>query len=426
VVNRPSEFEPSEATFDNAPDLVCFCHLRWNFVYQRPQHLMSRCARERRVFFFEEPIFEDRTTPHLELTMTPSGVCVAVPHLPAGLTPAAEFENQSRLVDELFTRCAIRDCVLWYYTPMAVPFTRHLKPLAVAYDCMDELSAFRGAPPSLRETEEELLARADVVFTGGLSLYEAKRTRHPNVHAFSSSIDVEHFARARKAVAREPGDQASIPHPRFGFAGVIDERMDLDLVAGVADLRPDWHLVFLGPVVKIETAILPARPNIHYLGAKKYEELPLYMAGWDGALMPFARNEATRYISPTKTPEYLAAGKRVVSTSILDVVRSYGRQELVEIADTPEEFVNAIAKSLDANFNCEEWLYRVDRVLAQNSWGRTFERMMELLESASAARSALKVAGFNRRTPAVPVLSDSRPPKAEPVFASGEQEDALL
>src|SRR4051794_1186902 len=208
---------------------------------------------------------------------------------------------------------------------MALAFTYHLRPLGVVYDCMDELSAFAGAPASLRARERELLTRADVVFTGGQSLYEAKRGAHPNVHAFPSSVDVNHFAAARRR-HDDPPDQQAIPRPRIGFFGVVDERMDMALLSGVAERRPDWHLVLLGPVVKIDPAVLPERANVHHLGPKPYAELPQYIASWDVAMLPFARNEATRFISPTKTPEYLAAGRPVVSTSIRDVVRPYGEQ----------------------------------------------------------------------------------------------------
>ena len=256
------------------------------------------------------------------------------------------WRRNVRLLDDFIETEAIRDYVLWYYTPMALALTRHLSPLAVVYDCMDELSAFQGAPATLREHERELMQRASLVLTGGRSLYEAKRHQHHNIHALPSSVDVAHFARAR-SIAIDPRDQAGIPHPRLGFFGVIDERLDIALVDGVAAARPDWHLVMIGPVVKIDPASLPRRPNIHYLGSKPYGELPHYLAGWDVALLPFARNEATRFISPTKTPEYMAAGKPVVSTSIQDVVRPYGEQGLVRIADDVPAFVDACLRGDD-------------------------------------------------------------------------------
>jgi UDP-galactopyranose mutase len=268
---------------------------------------------------------------------------------------------------------------------MALAFTRHLKPRAVVYDCMDELTAFAGAPAAMREHEQELLSIADVVFTGGQTLYEYKRHCHSNVHAFPSSVDVAHFASARKS-QDDPDDQAGIPHPRLGFFGVIDERLDIDLLGAVAQLRPDWHLILIGPVAKIDPASLPLAANIHYLGAKKYEELPSYLAGWDVALLPFARNEATRFISPTKTPEYLAAGKPVVSTSIRDVVRPYGVKGLARIADTPDAFVAAIEAALAEDSS--ERLRDVDAFLTQMSWDGTWTRMYRLVTAALSTDAA--------------------------------------
>jgi UDP-galactopyranose mutase len=364
-----------------APDLVCLSHLRWDFVYQRPQHLLSRCAKARRVFIIEEPMFSADASRRLDVTKRESGVCVAVPHLPEGLSEQELIEAQKALVDELFAKENIRNYILWYYAPMAIAFTSHLQPLVVVYDCMDELAAFKGAPPALKEREAELFKRADLVFTGGQSLYESKRNQHPNVYAFPSSIEKEHFAQSR-TLAQEPADQVDIPHPRLGFFGVIDERMDIELVGGIASARPDWHLVIIGPVVKIDPEILPRPQNIHYLGGKSYQELPAYIAGWDVALLPFARNESTRFISPTKTPEYLAAGKPVVSTSIRDVVRPYGEEGLVAIADTVEDFVAAVEAAMNQKPDESGWLDRVDAFLAQNSWDATWAHMMQLVQGA--------------------------------------------
>jgi UDP-galactopyranose mutase len=368
-----------------AADLVCFSHLRWDFVYQRPQHLLSRCAQERRVFFVEEPIF-DHGSMRLEISERECGTWVVVPCLPEGLRSMIALDAVvGEMVNRLFKTQGIRDDILWYYTPMALGFTRHLKPLVTVYDCMDELAAFKDAAPVLREREAELFRRADLVFTGGQSLYEAKRTRHPNVYAFPSSIDHAHFAQARAVIA-EPADQVTIAHPRLGFCGVIDERLDVELLDGLAGARPDWQIVLLGPVVKIDPQTLPRRPNIHYLGGKAYSELPAYLSGWDVALLPFAHNESTRFISPTKTPEYLAAGKPVVSTSIRDVVRPYGELELVSIADTVDEFAQAVAAALAEQARRAAWLARVDKFLAQTSWDKTWGQMARLLDDAVRAR----------------------------------------
>jgi UDP-galactopyranose mutase len=367
----------------NGTDLICFSHLRWNFVFQRPQHLLTRCAHERRVFYFEEPIVDADGEPWLQ-TERVAGVTVVVPHVRPGRSESETTNVQRRLLDELMEREGIHEHILWFYTPIALGFTDHLTPEAVVYDCMDELSAFANAPAELKAREAELFQRADVVFTGGQSLYEAKRNAHANVHAFPSSVDVDHFAQARR-ITTDPDDQAPIARPRLGFFGVIDERMDIELLAGVASSRPDWHLVMLGPVVKIDPATLPRPANIHYLGPKPYGELPAYIAGWDVALMPFARNEATRFISPTKTPEYMAAGKPVVSTSIRDVVRPYGQQGLVRIADTVDAFVEACEAAMaeDATARMRE----ADAFLRQTSWDGTWARMRGLVEAALSATS---------------------------------------
>jgi glycosyltransferase involved in cell wall biosynthesis len=375
------------------PDLVCFSHLRWDFVYQRPQHLLSRAARTRRVFFVEEPVY-DNGSARLEVGRRDCGVYVAVPHLPEGLRSGVASEAvQADMVERLFRDYNIKDFVAWYYTPMALQFTRRLRPLATVYDCMDELSAFKGAPRFLRDREAELLGRADLVFTGGESLYEAKRDKHESVHCFPSSIDRAHFARAREE-GEEPADQVQIARPRLGFFGVIDERLDAELLDGLAAARPDWQIVMIGPVVKIDPAALPRRPNIHYLGGKSYAELPAYIRGWDAALLLFARNEATRFISPTKTPEYLAAGKPVVSTSIRDVVRPYGEEGLVRIADRVDDFVAAAEAALGGGADRAEWLARVDEFLAGNSWDQTWARMSRLIEEAVAAGRASRGAAL--------------------------------
>ena len=368
---------------------MCFSHLRWALVYQRPQHLLTRAAHGRRVFYLEEPTYGEGEwapvgdDPRLDLFPEWNGVVVGTPRLPDG-TPARRAEEMQRtLLDELFVEKEIDDYVLWLYTPMAVAFTQHLKPLATVYDCMDELSAFTGAPRELVERETELFRRADLVFTGGQSLYDAKRDRHRSVHLFPSSVDTRHFGAARGELG-DPSDQAEIPRPRLGFYGVIDERMDFGLLSGVARARPEWHVVVVGPAVpKFDPEDLPREPNIHYLGGKRYEELPAYLAGWDVALLPFARNEATRFISPTKTPEYLAAGKPVVSTSIRDVVRPYGENGLVRIADSVDDFVAAVEEALEDPD--AEWLARVDAHLARMSWDETWVRMEALVDAAVSA-----------------------------------------
>ncbi len=359
-------------------DFICFSHLRWGFVHQRPQHLMTRFATECRLFYVEEPVETDEAEPWLANYDATNGIKLLVPQIPKGFDAARTDAAQRAVLNRHFTALGINRPVLWYYNPMAPLFADRLGAAVVVYDCMDELSGFRGAPPELVDRERALLERADVVFTGGHSLYEAKRDRHSNVHPFPSSVDVAHFAAAR--TAEPPADQTALPGPRLGFYGVIDERLDLDLIGAVAALRPEWQFIILGPVVKIDPSALPQRPNLHYPGMRGYTDLPACLAAWDVALMPFALNEATRFISPTKTPEYLAAGRPVVSTPITDVVRTYGDTGLVHIARTPDEFVAACERALSVDRTAPEWLARVDRVLAGMSWDSTWGRMKGLIE----------------------------------------------
>lgn len=358
-------------------DLLCFSHLRWNFVYQRPQHLLSRFAKYYRVFVIEEPIIE-ATTAHNEIVFNEEAdLWVVTPHLPEGLSPEQQVQAQKELLDALLVQKNINDYISWYYAPLALLFSEHLSPQLIVYDCMDELSAFKFAPPALKQTEARLFEKADLVFTGGQHLYEAKKDLHHNIHPFPSSIDKIHFQKARTH-KENPEDQQAIPHPRFGFYGVVDERFDIDLLGKIAELKPDWHFVIIGPVVKIDPSTLPKNNNIHYLGGKQYKELPQYLAGWDVAIMPFALNESTKYISPTKTPEYLAGGKPVISTSIRDVVKPYGEHQLVYIADTAEEFIKA-GETILAEQQYETWLKKVDEFLADNSWDNTWKKMYDLI-----------------------------------------------
>ncbi len=374
---------------DRVDDLICFAHLRWNFVYQRPQHLLSRAARSWRVWYIEEPIWDDRKTPALSTDRITDQLTVVVPHLPQGTSAEEAVDLQRALVDQLLAEQRIQHYALWYYTPMALPFSNHLQPQLTVYDCMDELSAFLEAPRPLIEQERQLISRADVVFTGGYSLYEAKQKRHPQVYAFPSCIDYDHFVQARQTVRTgadqrldalaDPADQVAIAGPRIGYSGVIDERLNLSLIASVAARRPDWQFIFLGPVVKINPNDLPQGPNLHYLGMKSYKELPAYFSHWQVAMMPFAINEATRYISPTKTPEYLAAGLPVVSTPVRDVLRTYGGWERVVIADSASAFQAGISLALRNPQGLVSDRTQLDRFLREQSWDNTWQQMQRIL-----------------------------------------------
>lgn len=365
-------------------DLICLSHLRWGFVFQRPQHLMSRFARERRVFYFEEPVSENALPDgraHLQFeTCLKTGVVVCTPMLPNGLAPKEVIRAQRDLLNQLLDTRQLAEYVAWYYTPMAREFSRHLSPAVTVYDCMDELSAFAGAPPAMKPNERELFEHADFVFTGGARLYEAKRRLHPAVYLFPSSVDTAHFRGAREQ-HHEPADQAGIAQPRLGYAGVIDERMDPGLLRDIAALAPEWHFVMLGPIVKIDPAILPRAPNLHYLGIKAYSDLPAYLSGWRIGMLPFALNDSTLFISPTKTPEYLAAGLRVISTPIRDVVSPYGDLGLAEIVSDARDFIS-VAKRLLASPQDSGFEEQADLFLAGSSWDRTWAEMDALIEGA--------------------------------------------
>ena len=375
--------------------LICFSHLRWEFVFQRPQHLMGRFAKAADVVYWEEPVDFGEPEFFLHTRVCPkTGVTLVTPHLAAGTSADAAQSILAGAVSRFVAERPHSDLVRWYYTPMMLGISRQLQADCTVYDCMDELAAFKDAPPELIALESELLETADVVFTGGYSLFEAKKDRHANIHPFPSSVDAAHFNKARNGLA-EPADQAGLPRPRFGFYGVIDERLDLALLGEVAASRPDWTLVMLGPVVKIDEATLPRHANIHYLGGKSYDQLPAYLKGWDVALMPFAINEATRFISPTKTPEYLAGGKPVVSTPVRDVVRHYGNLDAVKIAADAPAFIAACEEALALSRD-DSWLAPVDVALAALSWDKTFDRMKALIDQqvggakASASKPAMR------------------------------------
>ena len=371
--------------------IVVFSHLRWSSVHQRPHHLLSRFAREAPVLFVEEPVLDEASVvPSWELTWPQPGVTVATPRTTVaapGYHPD-QIPTLTSLARHLLRALHVERPVAWLYTPLALPLATAIAPTLLVYDCMDELSAFLGAPPEMEAREAALLARADVVFTGGPSLYRAKQHRARVVRCFPSSVDAAHFRRA----GAEPADQRALPAgPKLGFYGVLDERLDRALLDAVARAHPDWQLVMVGPVVKIDPASLPRRPNVHYLGQRSYEELPGYLHGWDVCLLPFARNEATRFISPTKTLEYMAAGKPIVSTPIRDVVDLYG--DLVHCADGPEAFVAACRAALASPPAVRaERAARMHERLARTSWDATAAAMQREIREAHRRARRLRVA----------------------------------
>ena len=354
---------------------IIFSHLRWDFVYQRPQHLASRIAEISELYFIEEPIFDANGSIFYE-KVRKDNVTVVIPHLKPGLGHQFTIDGLNLLFTEFIDDFDLDNSAFWYYTPMALEFSTKYQPAITIYDCMDELSAFKFAPDNIQLLEKDLFKKADLVFTGGNSLYQAKKTCHENIYAFPSSIDKSHFSSARNSFSN-PADQVITTSPKLGFYGVIDERFDVELIDTIAKLKPDWQIILIGPIVKIDPHVLPSHPNIHYLGAKTYNELPSYMGLWDIALIPFLLNESTKFISPTKTPEYLAAGLPVISTPIIDVVDPYGVNNLVGIGADADDFIRIAEKILNSRDGEIERLIEVDNFLKLNSWDLTFGGMKD-------------------------------------------------
>ncbi|MBD9498990.1 UDP-galactopyranose mutase [Ensifer sp. ENS01] len=378
-----ADLKKKESSSNARAPVICFSHLRWDYVVQRPQHLMKRFARDRHVYFFEEFIPTDHHLAYLEIHPFAGTTVKSVrPRIPREWTEAQRNTGLAGLLDELLDLVGHPKPVLWFYTPMMFPFARHVDAAAIVYDCMDELANFRFAPANMVKLERELMHRADVVFTGGHSLYDAKRLLHDNIHPFPSSVDVGHFRSAR-TVPISPPDQADLAGPVLGFCGVIDERLDLELISVLAARRPSWSIVLIGPVAKIREEDLPRAPNIQYLGQKDYKVLPAYFSGWNVALMPFAMNEATRFISPTKTPEYLAAGLAVVTTPVVDVVRQYKDISGVFFASDASEFVEACEAAMNLKPRSGKWLKGVDEFLSTVSWDETHRKMDGLVQEAA-------------------------------------------
>lgn len=403
--------------------IVAFSHLRWDFVYQRPQHLLTRLARSSPVIYIEEPV-RDHQAPWLETIDAAPGVTVLRVHanVDAPGFHDAHLAVMQSLLGPVLARHA--GAIAWFYTPMALPLIADLDPSVIVYDCMDELTAFRAAPRQLAQRERALLQRADIVFTGGPSLYRAKRALHPSVHCFPSSVDSAHFAGALAPRAEAHPLHANIPSPRLGYFGVIDERFDGELVGAIADAEPAWQIVLVGPIVKVDPKSLPVRPNVHYLGIQPYEVLPALLAEWDVGLIPFAHNESTRFISPTKVLEYMAAEKPIVSTGIRDIVDPYAG--VVAIADHPSDFIEACQAALNETAERgEQRRSAMNTLVDATSWDRTATDMSRLLEERVAAKRVAGAAASAAQPVILPTETVGNPaPLAGREYAEGSN-DAL-
>ena len=362
-------------------DILCFSHLRWNGVLQRPQHVFGRLARAHRVCIIEEPEYADTTTPYFEVVSSGTeNVCVFRPRLRASAPFFVDdqIERIRTLTTALLARERIQQYVGWLYTPMALPVMEGLSPVARVFDCMDELSAFRFAPPELLARDRATMQWADVVFTGGRSLYESRRYLNSNVHCFPSSVDAVHFGSARAESTQEPSIQRSLPHPRLGYFGVIDERMDYEIIATLAQSHKEWQIVMVGPFAKVNPADVPQAPNLHYFGHHPYADLPGFLKGWDVALIPFAQSEATRSLSPTKVLEYMAADVPIVTTPLPDVLPY---RAALQLADTPTAFVAACERAVDASAaQRRAWVTEMRATVAATSWDTTVREMQVLID----------------------------------------------
>jgi glycosyltransferase involved in cell wall biosynthesis len=363
--------------------LLCFGHLNWDHVWQRPQQLMSRFAKHCRVIYVDPPDFASGVDqPYLEARPSVAGVERLRPFFPTPLLDAPGNPYQQfwlRLLPEVLAEAGA-NTIQWVFSPRADYLVEHARPnvrLAV-YDCMDDLASFRDGSEELRQRETRLLELVDLVFTGGHSMYEARKNRHSRIYCFPSGVDVDHYRTVQDPSTVEPAVMQTIPHPRLGYFGVLDERIDWELIGTIAESRPDWQWALVGPTAKVDPNELPVAPNIHYFGQQQYADLPAFLKGFDIATMPFALNEATRFISPTKTLEYLAGGKPVISSSVPDVVALYG--EIVHIVDGPDAWMREIDKILVApEQDRQARLARATEILARSSWDSIAEQMWTLM-----------------------------------------------
>lgn len=347
----------------NVPNaFVAGLHLRWDGVRQRPQHILSRIAKHVPVVVIEEP--QQGNTDRDDVLRYDSDNITAIrPLRRRGWSPP--FVDVRAIAT---ARALVGDgpAGVWLYTPMMLELADAFDAAPLVYDCMDELAAFDFAPAGMAERDLRLVERADMVFTGGRSLYERRKSAGDKVRAYPSGVEFERF---RADVAPHPLP-AELRSPVFCYAGVIDERIDVECIVALADAFPQGNIVMIGPVVKIDARTLPQRTNVHFTGAQPYASLPSFLAGCDVAIMPFARNRATENISPTKTLEYFAASRPVVSTRVADVVAAYG--DIVYLADGPQAFVQAARSALAGD------PVRIERGLAaarEQTWDAIAGRM---------------------------------------------------
>jgi len=389
---KPEKRKPGRTGVQGRPyPLIVHCHLCWDWVWQRPQQFMSRFSQKHPVLFVETMApDENLVTPLVQLRRFEKWPNLTLLRLqfPSWRWNDGEWidrERRRRVKEALRgpLRGQFNNAVQWFYDPMAVTaFAGRMGEIAIVYDCMDELSKFKGAPPEIRKREGELLAVADVVFTGGRRMWESKSRHNSNCHFYGCGVDVPHFSKARSPQTVVPEDIASLPKPVFGYFGVVDERIDYALLEKLAKANPNGSIVMVGPMTKIDPASLPRPKNLHWMGGRDYTQLPAYCKGFDVCMMPFALNEATEYINPTKALEYMAAGRGIVSSAIYDVVKNFG--SVVKVANSHNEFIaqcRAAAERADG-----EAIQRGLEMASANSWESIVEKMEGHIVEALAAR----------------------------------------
>ncbi len=376
--------------------IIVHCHLGWDWVWQRPQQFISRLSARHAVLFVETLAPDPQLAAPLARFRTADNfpnITILSLQFPTWRWNNGHYVDaeRQRLVQEFVASRPgnpFEHAVQWFYDPMAATaFQGHMGEILTVYDCMDELSKFRGAPPDILQREAKLLMRADVVFTGGRKLFEAKSRYHDNCHFYGCGVDEEHFGQARQNSTQIPPQLAPLSKPVLGYFGVVDERMDYELVAKLAEVNPEWSVVIVGPAVKVDAQSLPQRSNLHWLGQQAYADLPAFCKGFDVCMMPFALNEATEFINPTKALEYMATAKPIVSTAVADVVRNFG--SVVKIAQSADDFISLCRQALAAPE--PETTQRGLQMVRENSWESIVSQLERHVSEALVKKQTARV-----------------------------------
>ena len=284
----------------------------------------------------------------------------------------------------------VRSPMVWTYHPYMLDAVKSIGASRLVYHCADDLAAMPGIDPEpFKTAERELLERADVTFTTSHYLQSrCEAIAGSRSHYFGNVADLAHFAKARIA-GNIPPELNAIPRPRLGYVGALsDFKIDVDLLARIADDQPDWHLVLIGEERAGQSddglKKLAQRQNVHLLGWRCYDDLPRYLSGFDVALLPQLINDYTRAMFPMKFFEYLAGGLPVVSTP-LDALRDFGK--ICSTAPDYRSFVDAIRKQLSDR---QPPLQLDDPILTENTWDARLDKMLAIVNSTHMSERAKK------------------------------------